>query len=84
MHNGGKVGASAVGEIIRKNMKVAINPFPEGKYIIAKSHNLATHFSYGSERYEQLLNLAYASSGAHGEWIKLCLYLNVTRIYARQ
>ena len=28
MHNGDKVGASAAGELIRKKMKVAVNPFP--------------------------------------------------------
>ena len=44
MHNRDKVGASAVGKIIWKNMRVDINPFPEGNDLISKAHKLATHF----------------------------------------
>ena len=66
------------------NMKVAINPFLEGKDIIAKAQKLVTNFPYGSERYKNLWKLANEMSGAHGECVKLCLYLNGTRISARQ
>ena len=84
MHNGDIVGASAVGKLVRTNMKVAINLFSEGNNLISKAHNLATHFLYGSEWYEQLWKLENALSGAHGEWVKLCLDLNDTWIYAQQ
>ena len=47
IHNGDKVGASTVGDIIQENIKVSINPLPEGNDIISKSHKLATHFVYG-------------------------------------
>ena len=84
IHNGGKVGAYIVGELIRTKMKVVINPFPEGKGIIFKAHKLATHFLYGSEQYKQLCKIANELSGAHGEWFKICLDLNGIHISARQ
>ena len=67
MYNGNKVGESAVGEIIRKETKVAIKPFPEGNNIISKANNLETMFLYGFERYEQMWKLVNALSGEHGE-----------------
>ena len=84
MHNGDKVGASAVGELIWTNMKVDINPFPEEENLISKAHKLETNFFYDYERYKQLWKLVNALSGAHVEWVKLCLYLNGTRISTRQ
>ena len=66
IHNGGKVGAYIVGELIRTKMKVVINPFPEGKGIIFKAHKLATHFLYGSEQYKQLRNIVNALSEVPG------------------
>ena len=40
IHNRDKVGASALVEIFQMKMTVAIDPFPEGKDIIAKEHKL--------------------------------------------
>ena len=40
IHNGDKVGVYAVGEIVQMKMRVAIDPFPDGKDIIAKEHKL--------------------------------------------
>ena len=73
-----KVGASAVGKLIRTKMKVAINQFKDGNDLIAKAHKLETQFSYGSERYKQPWKLVNALSRAHGEWVKIYLELNVT------
>ena len=84
MHNGDKVGASTVVKLVQTNMKIANNPFPEGNNLISKAHKLATHFLYGSEWYDQLWNLANAFSGAHREWVNLCLDLNGTWISAHQ
>ena len=66
IHNGYKVGACEVGEIIRMNMRVSDKKFPEVKDLISKAHKLATHFMYGFERYEQLWKIADELSGAHG------------------
>ena len=38
MQNGEKFGASAVRKLVRMNMRVFINPFPEVKVIISKAH----------------------------------------------
>ena len=84
MHNGDKVGASAVCKFIRTKMRVAVNPLPEGKDLISKAHKLATHFSYGYERYIQLWKLANALYMSHGEWVNIYLYINGTWMYARQ
>jgi hypothetical protein len=85
MHNGDKVGASAVGELTRTQMKAVINPFPTGKALILKAHKLATHFLYGTTRYEHLWKISNAScNGAMGDWVKISLDLNGTRISAQQ
>ena len=67
MHNGYKVVAFAVGNIIQTKMNISVNPFPEGNYLISKAHKLETHFLNGSERYNQLWNITNAFSVAHGE-----------------
>ena len=67
MHNRCKVGTSAVGEIFQTKIKVGINPFPKGNYLISKVHKLVTHFFNGSERYEHMWKLASVLSGTHGE-----------------
>ena len=84
MHNKDKVGASTIGQLILMNTKFAINPFPEGKDLTNKEHKLATHFSYGSDWYKHLWNIADALYGAHGQWVKICMDLNTTWIFACQ
>ena len=84
IHNEDKVGASAVRELFWTNTRVDINSFSKGKDLIAKAHKLATHFSYGSGRYDQLWKIENTLSGAHGYWVKLFLDLNGSRISARQ
>ena len=78
MNNGDEVGASAVGELIRKNMKVSINKFPAVKDRIAKAHKLETQFLYGYELYEQLWKLVNEFYMANVEWVKICPDLNGT------
>ena len=65
-------------------MKLSVNPFPEVNYLISKTHNLATRFLYGSEWYEKLCKRVNAFSGAHGEWVNICLDLNGNRISSSQ
>ena len=48
MHNGDKVGESAVGDLTRLRKKTVINPFPEVVGLIAKVHPLSAHFSYST------------------------------------
>jgi len=54
MHDGDKIGQSAVGGLIRSKNKVQINPFQEGQELMKKAHKLGTYFSY-SNRHAQLM-----------------------------
>mmetsp|Transcript_37826 Transcript_37826/g.106865 ORF Transcript_37826/g.106865 Transcript_37826/m.106865 type:complete len:156 (+) Transcript_37826:152-619(+) len=44
MHDGDKLGRSAIGELLRRRDKKVINPFPEGAELMAKAHEMAVHF----------------------------------------
>ena len=44
MHDGDKIGRSAIGELTRSKNKVVVNPFPEGKALMLKFQGLAKHF----------------------------------------
>jgi len=48
MHDGDKVGQSAVGRLTRSKDKKIVNPFPEGVEVMDAARSLATHFSYGN------------------------------------
>ena len=50
MHDGDKLGQSAVGELVRSRNKVKVNPFPEGVAFMAKAHAIGVHFTYESRR----------------------------------
>lgn len=56
MHQGDKIGRSAVGTLVRSKNKVQINPFKEGKMLLAKVHNLGVHFQYG-DRFPRMIEL---------------------------
>ena len=45
MHDGDKIGRSAIGELIRSRGKVPVNPFPSGMGLVSKFQNLAKTFS---------------------------------------
>ncbi len=80
MHDGDKLGQSAVGALVRSKNKQVVNPFPEGQHLLKKAHNLAVHFSYGN-RQKDLLN--YGTMVQNQPSIKLQVDLNGTRVAAQ-
>jgi hypothetical protein len=46
MHKSDKIGASAVGHLVRKKNKQVANPFPGGKHLMKKQLNAAKYYSY--------------------------------------
>ena len=54
MHDGDKLGASAIGDLVRTKNKVTVNPFNEGKAVLQNATKCATHFSYGPARLQKL------------------------------
>ena len=63
MHDGDKVGASAIGDLTRSRNKIVLNPFPEGVALKNKFHKVGTHFSYANRR--SALKDAGSSLGVH-------------------
>jgi hypothetical protein len=81
MHQGDKIGRSAVGDLVRSKNKVPVNPFPTGQALMKKCHAMAVYFSYG-KRHSQLLQFSNNVPGGLAP-IKLKLDLNDTRVSAR-
>ena len=79
MHDGDKLGASAVGELVRTKNKVAVNPFSEGKAVVQNATNTAKHFSYGSSRIDKLHDFCKLTNEAP---IRPCVIKNGTRVAA--
>ena len=79
MHDGDKVGRSAIGELVRTRNRMPVNPFPEGAQLMAKAQDMATYFSY-STRHTELLNSANL---CNGPTLKLQPALNGTRVAAK-
>ena len=50
MHDGDKIGQSAIGELVRSKMKVAVNPFEDRKDITQKFNKMCIHFSSAQKR----------------------------------
>ena len=80
MHDGDKLGQSAVGALVRSKKKVVVNPFPEGQALMKKAHDLAVHFSYGT-RQKDLLH--FSTIVQNQPTIKLQVDLNGTRVAAQ-
>jgi hypothetical protein len=55
MHDGDKIGQSAVGGLVRTRNKTPINSFPEGQVLTKKAHALGTYFSY-NKRHGKLIS----------------------------
>jgi hypothetical protein len=81
MHDGDKIGQSAVGGLIRSKNKVQINPFPEGQELMKKAHRLGTYFSY-STRHAELMS--FRQQIKDQPELKIKVDLNTTRIAAQQ
>ena len=81
MHQGDKIGRSAVGDLVRSKNRVPVNPFPACQTLMKKCHSMAVHFSYGT-RQQDLMKFAENVPGGLAK-IKLKLDLNDTRVSAR-
>jgi hypothetical protein len=46
MHDGDKVGKSAIGDLVRSKKGKVINPFKAGQELVNRIHKLAVWFSY--------------------------------------
>jgi hypothetical protein len=80
MHDGDKIGQSAVGGLVRTKNKTPINPFPEGQALIKKAHALGTHFSY-SNRHNTLMSFRLQVKDQPE--IRIKVDLNTTRVAAQ-
>ena len=81
MHDGDKLGSSAVGALVRSKNKKPVNPFPEGVALMKKAHDMGVYFSYGT-RWSELMTMN-KSIGSHVPQIKIGLDLNKTRVQHR-
>ena len=48
MHDGDKVGASSLGDLVRRKNGAVVNSFPQGQAIKNKMHDVAKYFSYST------------------------------------
>ena len=78
MHSADKVGASAIGDLVRSKNKIPINEFPEGQAVMDNVGKMATYFNKTETRMSELCKLAGA-----GDVIRLRTDKNGTRIAAR-
>ena len=49
MHQGDKIGRSAVGDLVRTVNKVPVNAFPSGQVLMKKAHDMAVFSATGSD-----------------------------------
>jgi hypothetical protein len=76
LHQGGKVGSSAMGLLVKTRAKQVLNPFDNGVELYTVMHKLACEFSYG-DRAQQLDDIC-ATLGMKS--IKARVDLNGTRM----
>jgi len=81
MHDGDKLGGSAVGKVVRSRKKKPVNPFTGGTDLMTLFHNVAKYFSY-STRLDALHALGRSLGDKQVPLIKFQLDLNGTRIAA--
>ena len=81
MHDGDKIGQSAIGELVRSKMKVAINPFEDGKAIVQKFHKMGIHFSSAQKRRDLLKQIVARHPDIPD--VKVQVDHNDTRVAAR-
>ncbi|KAK3246720.1 hypothetical protein CYMTET_43755 [Cymbomonas tetramitiformis] len=55
MHDGDKLGRSAVGALVRTKQKKPVNPFKAGQDVMAQAHKLGVYFNY-STRHANLMS----------------------------
>ena len=81
MHQGDKIGRSAVGDLVRSSNKIVVNPFNEGQALMDKCHKMGVHFAY-SNRLSKLHTFSDQVDGGFAR-IKLKMDYNTTRVAAR-
>ena len=80
MHDGDKIGQSAVGGLIRTKNKTPINPFPEGQALMKKAHVLGTYFNY-TTRHSKLMS--FRQQLKDQPELRIQVDLNTTRVAAQ-
>jgi len=80
MHDGDKIGQSAVGGLVRTKNKIPVNPFPEGQVLMKKAHAVGTYFSYGN-RHSKLMSFRLQVKDQPE--LKIQVDLNSTRVAAQ-
>ena len=81
MHDGDKIGKSAIGELVRSRNRVPVNPFNEGKAVVKKFQDQAKHFHSNPSNQGKLDNLLDRNKDLPNA--KIQRDLNETRISAR-
>ena len=71
MHDGDKVGDSAIGNLVRTKDKKEVNPFPNGKKLTAKLHAMGVHFSSSPLNCSKLLAIIDANNDIPNGSIKV-------------
>ncbi|KAI9330864.1 hypothetical protein BDR26DRAFT_922375 [Obelidium mucronatum] len=77
MHDGDKVGKSAIGALTRSNNKIVVNPFPEGTKLVKLIHSVATFFNYEQRREALFVACEKIGNVPH---IRAKVDLNTTRV----
>ena len=80
MHDGDKIGLSALGILTRSKNKVVVNPCVEAKSVYEQAHKLGVHFSY-SGRFNQLKKVG--ETMGYRSLTRIELDLNNTRVAAK-
>ncbi len=80
MHDGDKIGQSAVVGLIRSKNKFQIKPFSEGQELMKKAHRLETYFSYNT-RHSKLMS--FRQQIKYYPELKIKVDLNTTRVAAQ-
>ena len=81
MHDGDKIGKSAIGELVRSRNRIPVNPFNEGKDLVKKFQDQAKHFHSTPANQMKLDNLLDRNKDLPNA--KIQRDLNETRISAR-
>ena len=79
MHDIDKVGASALGVLLRSKNGAVVNPFVGGKAILEHVHDVGVHFSRAQTRQQLLMDAANTVQAPN---IRIKVDLNSTRIAA--
>ena len=80
MHDGDKIGQSAVGALIRTKNKVPVSPSPRGQVLMKKAHALVVHCIYNNLQHDLT---SFDNVIPNKPTIKLQVDINGTRVGAQ-